>query len=450
MSDIKAGIVALTNFVKSESKFFSGMIEYIDRDEAVRKNNVDKFSSFSEHLEYTDDIFKRIYTEQKDIEMMSSIFTKEKDNISMDDKNKLKESFKLAQKNGSLMWQSVISFDNRYLKMLGIYDDELGIIKEEKLKIASRKAINLMLEKEGLDTALWAGNIHYNTDNVHIHISTVEVFPTREEEFFYQYETEKGKYKLRYNNETKKSERIPILDENGNHLYVKERRGKFKQSSLELLKSTFISEIDITKEQNIEITNIMRDIIKRSKENDILKEKELEPKLKYLYGELKSRANTHNLFRNNWNYGRNAIADLRPVIDSITKEYIDKNFLKELKQANEVMEKRNEFYKLTYGNTDKDYMKNMLDDFKKRMGNVVLKELANHDKSISNRNFNDNKMLGMNGKDIKSKGNSFNVGYSFKKAAYKMKESLQKEKDRYLNQIDHFKLEYEIDNDFEI
>src|SRR5699024_12555630 len=31
-----------------------------------------------------------------------------------------------------------------------------------------------------MDNALWSASVHYNTDNIHIHIATVETDPTRE------------------------------------------------------------------------------------------------------------------------------------------------------------------------------------------------------------------------------------------------------------------------------
>ena len=37
-----------------------------------------------------------------------------------------------------------------------------------------------MLENEGLENAIWTAGIHYNTDNIHIHIATCEIMPARE------------------------------------------------------------------------------------------------------------------------------------------------------------------------------------------------------------------------------------------------------------------------------
>ena len=57
-----AGVVLVTKFVRNKSNIFSEYINYIDRDSASRKNNVDKFvddrlyqkpdNELSDYLEY--------------------------------------------------------------------------------------------------------------------------------------------------------------------------------------------------------------------------------------------------------------------------------------------------------------------------------------------------------------------------------------------------------------
>lgn len=59
----------------------------------------------------------------------------------------------------------------------------------------TRRHVQLMIKNDGCyplsdernvkrekieHTAVWSGAIHYNTDNIHIHIATVEPYPTRE------------------------------------------------------------------------------------------------------------------------------------------------------------------------------------------------------------------------------------------------------------------------------
>lgn len=96
-------------------------------------------------------------------------------------KAKLKRTFSIAQKNESILWQDVISFDNKWLEEHGVYHSKSHSIDEMKLKEVARLSLNEMLKREGLDkSSVWSGAIHYNTDNIHIHIATVEPSPTRE------------------------------------------------------------------------------------------------------------------------------------------------------------------------------------------------------------------------------------------------------------------------------
>lgn len=54
-----------------------------------------------------------------------------------------------------------------------------------------------MLVNEGLENAVWSGAIHYNTDNLHVHVAVVEPVPQRMVKEYTQYEYRedpKGKY----------------------------------------------------------------------------------------------------------------------------------------------------------------------------------------------------------------------------------------------------------------
>ena len=172
----------------------------------------------------------------------SGLFTSEKDNLSEDEKMQLKEIFEQAQSNESVMWQTVISFDNRWLKQNGIISENDDAIDEAKLKEVARGGVNRMLEAEKLDNAVWSGAIHFNTDNIHIHIATVEPVPMREKKEYTQYE---------YAYQNGKRIRKPILDENGKPLTKMEYKGRFKPKSIEKCKSYVVNELVNDKVNNI-------------------------------------------------------------------------------------------------------------------------------------------------------------------------------------------------------
>lgn len=39
--------------------------------------------------------------------------------------------------------------------------------------------MNELIKKEGFDNLLWSGSLHYNTDNIHVNVASVEINPTR-------------------------------------------------------------------------------------------------------------------------------------------------------------------------------------------------------------------------------------------------------------------------------
>ena len=136
-----------------------------------------------------------------------------------EEKSKLKELYSKAHNNNSVLWQDVISFDNKWLEEHGIYDSKNHIVDEKKMKDVTRLAMQEMLKKEGLDkSSIWSGAIHYNTDNIHIHIATVEPSPTRE----------RGKRKLKSIESMKSKVINNIIDRSQEHKFINDLiRGLF-------------------------------------------------------------------------------------------------------------------------------------------------------------------------------------------------------------------------------
>ena len=164
---IQAGVILKSRFILSKNRKFQEYIDYIDREEAVRNENFEKFSSYNDYM--------------GNPEKTTGLFTADKDSLDEKEKLELKHLFRMAQQNNSIMWQNVISFDNRWLEQHGIIDRKTRTIDEEKFRTAARQSTKIFLDKEGLSaSAVWSASIHYNTDNIHIHIAVVEPFPTRE------------------------------------------------------------------------------------------------------------------------------------------------------------------------------------------------------------------------------------------------------------------------------
>ena len=347
MGKIKAGVVVVTEFCRPNDNRFQGYIDYINRSEAVRNKNTAKYNLYQDYM--------------GNPEKTSGLFTSEKDNLTESEKMQLKEIFEQAQKNESVMWQTVISFDNRWLKQNGIISENDDAIDEAKLKEVARGGVNRMLEAEKLDNAVWSGAIHFNTDNIHIHIATVEPVPMREKKEYTQYE---------YAYQNGKRIRKPILDENGKPLTKMEYKGRFKPKSIEKCKSYVVNELVNDKENNIKINQIIRDsIVKQKSEHPLVQDEELVKLFEDLYQKMP------DCNRNLWNYNNPIMARLQADIDNISTNYLEKYHSDEFKELRERINTQEEVYKQAYGDSKKDYGKNKMKDLYTRLGNAILKEI---------------------------------------------------------------------------
>ena len=144
-----------------EIESYTGYIDYIGRAEAA-------VTSYTGYQDYMDNPQKG-----------EGLFSADKLSLSPDDKRWFKELFRVSQDNGSLLWRPVISFDNEWLAENGLYDAETNTVDRNRLVEYTRKAMSRMLQKEGMDSAIWMAAIHNNTDNIHIHVAIVEPFPKR-------------------------------------------------------------------------------------------------------------------------------------------------------------------------------------------------------------------------------------------------------------------------------
>ena len=335
MGKIKAGVVVVTEFCRPNDNRFQGYIDYINRSKAVRNKNTAKYNLYQDYMGNPN--------------KTSGLFTSEKDNLSEDEKMQLKEIFEQAQSNESVMWQTVISFDNRWLKQNGIISGNADSIDEAKLKEVARGGVNRMLEAEKLDNAVWSGAIHFNTDNIHIHIATVEPVPMREKKEYTQYE---------YAYQNGKRIRKPILDENGKPLTKMEYKGRFKPKSIEKCKSYVVNELVNDKENNIKINQIIRDsIVKQKSEHPLVQDEELVKLFEDLYQKMP------DCNRNLWNYNNPIMARLRADIDNISTNYLEKYHSDEFKELRERINTQEEVYKQAYGDSKKDYGKNKMNTY---------------------------------------------------------------------------------------
>lgn len=329
---------------------YKNFINYIDRDDAKVTENIivdenDSFFVFYQYMDYMGDEKKQ-----------GALFTCTEDIVNVEQKSSLKNLFQQAQENGSPLWQDVISFDNSFLQKYGLMDEKSGQVNEVKMKNVVRAAVNEMLKAENMmDSAVWSAAIHYNTDNIHVHIATVEPIPSRAKKWLMNQETGKWEEQV---------------------------RAKRKQSSLDKMKSKVANLImDRTIERNL-ITDLIRGSVQMKKEKGI---------------DLSTFRQSKRLFqkalqllppdRSQWRYGYQSIDEARPYIVQIVEIYLNRYYKSELKELHILLDEEVEIMKEKYGEGSKyqNYKQTKLDDLKKRMGNAVLTEMREYQKEADYR-----------------------------------------------------------------
>ncbi|WP_456318403.1 MobP2 family relaxase [Priestia megaterium] len=327
-TNIVPGVVVKTKFITSHHKAFQQYVEYVDRDEAKQEDR-SVAHSFSLYQDYMGNANKT-----------SSLFTHKYNRLTEEQKADLKESFEEAQKNNSIMWQDVITFHNPWLQEQGIYDARTHTVDERKLMYVTRQAMSKMLERERLnESAVWSAAIHYNTDNLHIHIATVEPNPTRS-------------------------------------------RGKRKPKTLDVMKSTVVNQI-IDRGKNQDRINhlIRKEMVDQKKQDSSFswRNRELKPLFLMVYNHLPQD-------KRQWQYSYNTIKPLKPYIDTLSEKYIKKYHQKEYQQLIKNLDKEVKELKKAYGEGTRDkgryenYKQTKIDDLYKRMGNAFLQEMKAYDR----------------------------------------------------------------------
>ena len=333
MGDVKAGVVLVTKFVRPHSEAYGGYIDYIDRDEAVRNEHSDRWNSYMDYM--------------GNPEKTSELFSAGTDKLSAEEKQQLKEDFIEAQDKGNLMWQTVLSFDNRWLEKQGLYDAATNTLNSDKIKELTRNSMKKMLEKEGiLESSVWSAAIHYNTDNVHVHIATVEPGKTQR----------------------------PMREDG-------EPKGVWRQSTLQAGKSNVVNNIMQQQEENKLINDTIRkNIVATKREKTIAYDKDLREAFIRVYQNLPAN-------KQYWNYNSTNLGNQnRKNLNDLSKLYIEKFHQEDYKQLKDAIKLQQEKYKEAYGDGAKvinHYGKNKEKELYERLGNSILKEMKEYDRQLT-------------------------------------------------------------------
>ncbi|WP_445669253.1 MobP2 family relaxase [Margalitia sp. FSL K6-0131] len=311
--------------IEKKERYIVKIKEHIEKQKEEVTKLEERLANYDLYMDYMDNP-----------EKTSSLFTETSDSLTINEKKKLKEVFQHAQKNGSVMWQDVISFDNEWLEKHGILDKKTKTIDESKLKNATRLAMDEMLKREKMKhSAIWSAAIHFNTDNIHIHVATVEPVPTR-------------------------------------------TRGKRKPQTLSMMKSKVVNNIMDRSEEYKKINDLLRKNIVGEKKNISSLSNRKTKKL--FLSILKELPND----RRQWNYNYHSISHLKPLIDEMSNIYIEKYHKEDFKALNEKLDREVKMMKEAYGEGTKEkrlyenFKKNKIDDLYVRLGNAFLKEMREY------------------------------------------------------------------------
>ncbi|HER0816501.1 TPA: hypothetical protein VJE30_001331 [Streptococcus pyogenes] len=148
---------------------------------AIQESVPEQNLNFREYIDY----MNRSYATEEQNEEWTAVFNQEVNYLQKSRVNQLKENLEAAYHNGSLLWQGVISFDNNWLAQEGLFDKLTGQVDQQAIKNAVREIMPKVIQNERLsETAFWWGNIHLNTDNIHVHIGLSEIESAREKIFY--------------------------------------------------------------------------------------------------------------------------------------------------------------------------------------------------------------------------------------------------------------------------
>ncbi|HFD8685539.1 TPA: MobP2 family relaxase [Clostridium perfringens] len=310
-------IVHKVRWVSCGSKKFKSYIDYIDRDESTRNHNFDDFSLYNDYMGNT--------------EKSGSLFTEKNDYMTKKEIKELKKNFELAQKNKSMMWQDVFSFNNDWLIENGYLNPNTKVLDEAKIRNAIRKSMAELTKDGNENKLLWSASIHYNTRNIHVHVASVELKPNKEN--------------------LKKDFR---------------ERGKRKMKVIKTMKSKFINDLRNRDEFYQELDVLVRDnMVGSKKEYSFMKDRILREKMLDMLKHLPKD-------KREWNYER--IKEAKPYVDSLSKYYVE-NFCRDDFQRFKkmIIEDKKEQLKIYGTKLSEPHYKEA--DLYRRMGNTIIKEL---------------------------------------------------------------------------
>ncbi|MDK3849006.1 relaxase MobL [Staphylococcus pseudintermedius] len=424
---MRAGIILKSQFNVSK---FTGYLDYINKKQKedvliekiideqnedlkllnknANKNSLKSFSNYIIGYMNNANLKKEKSNNVKKVKKRTTApFNDSSNQLSESELQDIKNFFDKAEKSGNVNYQDIISFDNQFLIKHGLYEESTDTLNEGVIKKATRKMMKRMIKDEKMNPfkTKWMANIHYDTDNIHIHISTTEENNTRK--FF--------------------------KNENGET----ELKGKRSQKTLDNMKSSFANSL-LDSRQLLEKVTLHRNELY----NNFALEN-IDNKLFMSINRLKIHLPEN---RKDWQYNNKKVKHLQKNIDGITSLITKRNQSTAMNEYKESVANVADFYREVYGENSKamNYVLNKDKDMNRRRGNKLLKELKktpNHNISFQNTmlKFHRNNMLG---KKMISRKTIYRINKAINDEAKEYRNELAheqlKQKIEYQNQIDDY------------
>lgn len=344
------GMILAMNFsdvnVTKNIQSYDRYVEYMDRPNAITNDL---------YNDYLNDSF---HNKDQSSVKTSNLFTAQKDSLTNPEKDQLKKEFKSAYDKNMIMWTPIISFDNAWLAQNSLFNKNTGQMDETAFKEFTRLSMKEFLKRENLEmSAVWTASVHYNTDNIHVHIAITEPNPTRK--------------------------KIQVQLENGQ--IIQTYKAKVKGDTIKAMKSKIVGNI---LEKTLNPVNqkldkiIKQDIIKTRNHNLFLKDSEL----KKMFAELYKNLPEH---KQKWNYATlSRIPQTKILIDKLSKKYIDDYHKTDFETFEKTLKLKENEYKKAYGSKDNFVYNNTIKDLYKRMGNSILTECKQYQSRVTSYQAN--------------------------------------------------------------
>ncbi|MBC2057989.1 hypothetical protein HCJ57_15795 [Listeria booriae] len=340
------GVFYQTKFVFSGSFTYQSFLEYMDRENARRPEQLASYNLFHNYM--------------GNPEKTSGLFSVTGSYLNEDEKQTFKQQFINAQEKDTIMWQHLFSFTDEWLRKNGMMDPKTRAVDEVRVMEAVRVAMNTIESEEKLQGHIWLGAMHHNTKHIHVHVSAVEREPSREW----------GDHKVYAKNAD-------------GHRYwtgdvVYEPKGKMSKDTLAKTKQRFVGQLVDMKQELASIDNLIRKtIVEEKKSHTLLRDKDFQQDLARLYVSLPND-------KRKWNYKNAKDQKFKYALDQLSDRYVAIYHPETKKELDAQLGRLAKHYEETYNSvTFEDIKKKQLlpfqqnreQDLKKQLGNAMLQDI---------------------------------------------------------------------------